>query len=97
RQVHEINNMPKPEPPAAPKVEEPALHPFIDLYKGKQYESHAVSMYAAQKEIAKRVGARHEYDVSVYAATETEPLAAAIENEKAQPEETPGIEEGDKS
>ena len=54
-------------------------------------------MYAAQKEIAKRVGARHDYDVSVYAATETEPLAAAIENEKAQPEETPGIEEGDKA
>ena len=73
------------------------LHPFIGLYKGKQYESHAVSMYAAQKEIAKRVGARHDYDVSVYAATETEPLAAAIENEKAQPEETPGIEEGDKA
>ena len=53
-------------------------------------------MYAAQKEIAKRVGARHDYDVSVYAATETEPLAAAIEHEKTLPEETPGIEEGDK-
>ena len=66
------------ETPAAAKVEQPT-HPFIGLYKGKQYESHAVSMYAAQKEIAKRVGARHEYDVSVYAATETEPLAAAIE------------------
>ena len=51
-------------------------------------------MYAAQKEIAKRVGARHEYDVSVYAATETEPLAAAIEHEKELPEETPFIEEG---
>ena len=85
--------MPKSGTPAAAKVEEPALHPFIGLYKGKQYESHAVSMYAAQKEIAKRVGARHDYDVSVYAATETEPLAAAIENEKVQPEETPGIEE----
>ena len=94
RQVHEIYNQ-QPETPAAPKVEEPT-HPFIGLYKGKQYESHAVSMYAAQKEIAKRVGARHDYDVSVYAATETEPLAAAIENEKLQPEETPGIEEGDK-
>ncbi len=80
------------QPSAATKVEEPT-HPFIGLYKGKQYESHAVSMYAAQKEIAKRVGARHDYDVSVYAATETEPLAAAIENEKIQPEETPGIEE----
>ena len=96
RQVHEIYNQ-QPETPAAVKDEEPALHPFIGLYKGKQYESHAVSMYAAQKEIAKRVGARHDYDVSVYAATETEPLAAAIENEKAQPEETPGIEEGDKA
>ena len=53
-------------------------------------------MYAAQKEIAKRVGARHDFDVSVYAATETEPLAAAVENSKEQPEETPGIEEGDK-
>jgi len=63
------------QPSAATKVEEPT-HPFIGLYKGKQYESHAVSMYAAQKEIAKRVGARHDYDVSVYAATETEPLAA---------------------
>ena len=83
--------------PAAPKVEEPALNPFIGLYKGKQYESHAVSMYAAQKEIAKRVGARHDYDVSVYAATETEPLAAAIEHEKRQPEETPYIEEGGKA
>ena len=54
-------------------------------------------MYAAQKEIAKRVGARHDYDVSVYAATETEPLAAAIEHEKTQPEETPYIEEGGKA
>jgi hypothetical protein len=95
RQVHEIYNQ-QPETPAAVKDDEPALHPFIGLYKGKQYESHAVSMYAAQKEIAKRVGARHDYDVSVYAATETEPLAAAVENGKAQPEETPGIEEGDK-
>ena len=69
------------QPSAAAKAEEPT-HPFIGLYKGKQYESHAVSLYAAQKEIAKRVGARHEYDVSVYAATETEPLAAAIEHEK---------------
>ena len=96
RQVHEIYNQ-QPGTPTAVKDEEPVLHPFIGLYKGKQYESHAVSMYAAQKEIAKRVGARHDYDVSVYAATETEPLAAAIENEKAQPEETPGIEEGDKA
>ena len=54
-------------------------------------------MYAAQKEIAKRVGARHDYDVSVYAATETEPLAAAIEHEKTQPEESPFIEEGGKA
>ena len=84
------------QPSAATKVEEPT-HPFIGLYKGKQYESHAVSMYAAQKEIAKRVGARHDYDVSVYAATETEPLAAAIEHEKTQPEETPYIEEGGKA
>ena len=95
RQVHEIYNQ-QPETPATAKVEEPT-HPFIGLYKGKQYESHAVSMYAAQKEIAKRVGARHDYDVSVYAATETEPLAAAIEHEKTQPEETPYIEEGGKA
>jgi hypothetical protein len=54
-------------------------------------------MYAAQKEIAKRIGARHDYDVSVYAATETEPLAAAIEHEKELPEETPYFEEGGKS
>jgi N12 class adenine-specific DNA methylase len=96
RQVHEIYNMPKSETPAVPKVEEPT-HPFIGLYKGKQYESHAVSLYAAQQEIAKRVGARHDYDVSVYAATETEPLAAAIEHEKELPEETPYIEEGGKA
>ena len=94
RQVHEINNRNRKR--RNPKVEEPT-HPFIGLYKGKQYESHAVSMYAAQKEIAKRVGARHDYDVSVYAATETEPLAAAIEHEKTQPEETPYIEEGGKA
>jgi len=31
------------------------------------------------------------------AATETEPLAAAIEHEKTQPEETPYIEEGGKA
>jgi len=49
-------------------------------------------MYAAQKEIAKRVGARHDYDVSVYAATEPNRLAAAMEHEKTQPEETPYIE-----
>jgi len=68
------------------KAKESATHSpnFIGLYKGKQYESHAVSMYAAQKEIAKRVGARHDYDVSVYATTETEQLASAIEHEKTQ-------------
>jgi len=54
-------------------------------------------MYAAQKEIAKRVGARHDYDVSVYAATRNRTAGSRIEHEKTQRKETPYIEDGGKT
>ena len=51
---------------AEPARDRIGQHGYIGLYRGKQYEVYADSSYAAQQKLAKQLGVKKSYEISVY-------------------------------